>query len=169
MTELLRALDPESSEPVRVRLDANQVLFATGTVTLVSRLIEGQFPKFERVIPASSTKKLTIPIADFQQAVRRASIVARDNSNRVVLRTDGENLTVTAQAGDLGQAYEELEVVREGDDIEIVFNCRYLLDVLGVLEGDGLYLEMTESLSPAIIRPAEDGDYLMVIMPMQLQ
>jgi DNA polymerase-3 subunit beta len=76
---------------------------------------------------------------------------------------------VTAQSGDFGRAYEELEVVREGDDIEIVFNARYLLDVLGVLEGDGLYLELTESLAPAVVRPIEDGDYLMVIMPMQLQ
>jgi DNA polymerase-3 subunit beta len=169
LTELLRALSADSDEPVRVRLDANQVMFATDTVTLVSRLIEGQFPKFERVIPAAHTKKLTIPIAEFHQAVRRASIVARENANRVVLRTDGENLTVTAQAGDLGNAYEELEIVREGDDIEIVFNCRYLLDVLSVLEGDGLSLEMTEPLAPAVVRPIEDGDYLMVIMPMQLQ
>jgi DNA polymerase III subunit beta len=169
MTEMMRALSADSPEPVNVRLDANQVMFATETVTLVSRLIEGQFPKFERVIPTSHTKKLTIPVAEFHQAVRRASIVAREASNRIVLRTDGENLTVTAQAGDLGNAYEELEVVREGDDIEIVFNYRYLLDVLGVLEGDGLYLEMSEPLAPAVIRTVDDGDYLMVIMPMQLQ
>ena len=86
-----------------------------------------------------------------------------------MLRTAGENLTVTAQAGDLGNAYEELEVAREGDDIEIVFNYRYLLDVLGILEGDGLFMEMTEPLAPAVIRPVDEGDYLMVIMPMQLQ
>jgi DNA polymerase-3 subunit beta len=96
MTELLRALDADSQEPVQVRLDSNQVMLSTGSVTLVSRLIEGQFPKFERVIPTAYTKRLTIPLADLHQAVRRASIVARDNSNRLVLRTDGENLTVTA-------------------------------------------------------------------------
>jgi DNA polymerase-3 subunit beta len=168
MNELMRLLGAGSEEPVSVKVDQNQILFRTETACLVSRLIEGTFPKYERVIPTQHTKKLTIPVEEFGQSVKRAAIVARDNANRLVLRTDGENLVIRAEAGDLGQAYEEIEVLREGDDIEIAFNARYLLDILGVLETEGLYLEMTEPLSPAVIRPVGDEQYLMVIMPMQL-
>jgi DNA polymerase III subunit beta len=168
MNELMRFLGAGSEEPVSVRLDQNQILFRTESTCLVSRLIEGTFPKYERVIPTQHTKKLTIPREELLQAVKRASIVARDNANRLVLRTDGENLAIRAEAGDLGQAYEEIEVLREGDDIEIAFNARYLLDMLGVLDTEGLYLEMTEPLSPAVIRPAGEAQYLIVIMPMQI-
>jgi len=168
MNELMRLLDAGSEELVTVQVDQNQISFRTESASLVSRLIEATFPKYERVIPTQHTKKLTIPREEFLQAVKRASIVARDNSNRLVLRTDGENLTLRAEAGDLGQAYEELEVLREGDDIEIAFNARYLQEIIGVLDTEGLHLEMTEPLNPAVIRPAGDAQYLVVIMPMQL-
>jgi DNA polymerase-3 subunit beta len=168
MNELMRLLTAGSEEPVSVKVDQNQILFRTETACLVSRLIEGSFPKYERVIPTQHTKKLTIPVQEVTQAVKRAAIVARDNANRVVLRTNGENLEIRAEAGDLGQAYEEVEVIREGDDIAIAFNARYLQEILGVLETEGLYLEMTEPLSPAVVRPVGNDQYLVVIMPMQI-
>jgi len=169
MSELSRGLEAESDRPVQVRLDRNQVLFRTEQLTVVSRLIEGQFPKYEKVVPAEHTRKLTIQKEEFHQAVRRAAVVARENSHRVILRTAGEMLTITAEEANLGRAHEEVEVIREGDDIQIAFNARYVLDVLGVLETEGLYLEMTEPLRPAVVRPVDGPDYLMVIMPMSLQ
>lgn len=169
LNELSRGLAAESEQPVQVRLDRNQVLFQTERLTVVSRLIEGQFPKYEKVVPTEHTRKLTIPKDELQQAVRRAAVVARENSNRIILRTAGEMLTITAEEANLGQAHEEVEVIREGDDIQIAFNARYVLDVLGVIEAEGLYLEMTEPLRPAVLRPVDGAEYLMVIMPMSLQ
>jgi DNA polymerase-3 subunit beta len=169
LNELIRGLEAEGDRPVQVRLDKNQVQFRTERVAVVSRLIEGQFPKYERVVPTEHTRKLTIPTDEMQQAVRRAAVVARDNSHRIILRTAGESLTITAEAGDLGRAFEEIEVIREGDDIQIAFNARYMLEILGVVETEGLYLEMTEPLRPAVVRPVGGPDYLMVIMPMSLQ
>jgi DNA polymerase III subunit beta len=169
LSELSRVLDADSDQPVQVRFDKNQVLFGAERVTVVSRLIEGQFPKYEKVIPTEHTRKLTIPKEDLLQAIRRVDVVARDNSHRVVFRTAGELLTLTAEAGDLGRAFEEIEVIREGDDIQIAFNARYVLDVLNVVDSEGLYLEMTEPLRPAVVRPVEGPNYLMVVMPMSLQ
>jgi DNA polymerase-3 subunit beta len=169
LSELSRVLDADSDQPVQVRFDKNQVLFRAERVTVVSRLIEGQFPKYEKVIPTEHTRKLTIPKEDLLQALRRVDVVARDNSHRVVFRTAGELLTLTAEAGDLGRAFEEIEVIREGDDIQIAFNARYVLDVLNVVDAEGLYLEMTEPLRPAVVRPVEGPNYLMVVMPMSLQ
>jgi DNA polymerase-3 subunit beta len=169
LNELSRVLDGEADQAVAVTLDRNQVQFRTERTTVVSRLIEGQFPKYEKVIPSQHTRKLTIPTDELTQALRRVAVVARDNANRVVFRTAGELLTLTAEAGDLGRAFEEIEVIRDGDDIQIAFNAKYVLETLGVLESEGLYLEMTEPMRQAVIRPVSDTRYLMVVMPMSLQ
>lgn len=168
LQELSRGLEPDSEQPIQVRLDRNQVQFRSERLAVVSRLIEGQFPKYEKVVPSEHTRKLTIQKDEFQQAVRRAAVVAQHNNHRVIMRTTGEMLTLTAE-GDMGQAHEEVEVIREGDDIQIAFNARYVLDVLGVIDSEGLYLEMTEPLRPAVMRPVGGPEYLMVIMPMSLQ
>src|SRR5207248_6280637 len=171
MNELMRVLSDGTEEMLHVRIDQNQILFRTDRYTLVSRLIEGQFPRYERVIPAGHTRRITLPREDFLAVVRRARIVARDAAaaNRVLLRTSGESLILTAEAGELGRAYEEIEVMREGDDIEVAFNASYLIDLLSVLETEAVHLEMTEPLAPAVVRPVDGPDYLMVIMPMQIQ
>ncbi len=184
MNELLRIIGNDEGEVV-VTLSSNQIQFqiedAKGDdkdselgskTTLISRLIEGQFPNYERVIPAQATKTLTVERAPLASAVKRAAIVARDSASRVVLRTteDGDRLTITAESGSVGNAYEEVEVARTGDDspVEIAFNAKYLADVLNVLDTEGLHIELTEPLRPGVIRPTDDADYLCVLMPMQV-
>ncbi len=174
MNELLRILTDEAGD-VTVRLSDNQVLFETPLgINIVSKLIEGQFPNYERVIPTAFDKKLTMETQPLLRAVRRAEIVARNNAHRIVLKTMDEHLAIRAESNLDGSAYEEIEAAREGDDTEIAFNAKYMLDVLGVLEEDGCYLEMTESLKPGVIRPvpadtdAAAGTYLCVLMPMQI-
>ena len=75
--------------------------------------------------------------------------------------------SASARAGDVGEAYDEVDAVREGDDLEIAFNCGYLLDALSVIETDGVAFEMSEPLSPAVLRPEGEDDYLCVVMPME--
>lgn len=170
MNELLRVLGDDPAAAVLVRVDQNQILFQTERVTLVSRLIDGQFPKYERVIPASCSRRLTVQRDELLSALRRARIVARDATarDRVVFQASGESLLLSAE-GEGGRAHEEIEVIREGDEISIAFNATYLLEVLGVLECQGIFLEMSEPLSPAVVRPVDGDDYLMVVMPMQVQ
>lgn len=175
MSELQRIIGSEEGA-VEVTLSSNQIQFKVndtrGETTLISRLIDGQFPNYERVIPTAATKTLTLERDPLTSAIRRAAIVARENSNRVVLRSteDGDRLTLTAESGNVGNAYEEIEVARDGDPgpVEIAFNAKYLADVLGVLDGPGLKLELTEPLRPGVIKPTESQDYLCVLMPMQV-
>jgi DNA polymerase III subunit beta len=140
------------------------------TTTLITRLIEGQFPNYERVIPAGHERKLTLETAEFQKAVKRVAIVARENANRIVLETEGAALAMSAESGTIGSARDEIEVAREGDDIQIAFNAKYLGDVLAAIETEGVVLELTEPLRPGILRPIGDNaaDYLCVLMPMQV-
>jgi len=168
MNELLRLASDEDT--VSVSLAQGQARFEVGTTTMVTRLLEGQFPNYERVIPTGHDRKLTLETGEFAKAVKRAAIVARDNANRVVLETEGAQLILSAESGTVGSARDEIEVAREGDDIQIAFNAKYLNDVLNVVETEGVVLELTEPLRPGILRPIGDGatDYLCVLMPMQV-
>lgn len=168
MNELLRLSSDE--EPVSISLASGQARFDVGGATMVTRLLEGQFPNYERVIPSGHERKLTLEREEFIKAVKRAAIVARDNSNRVVLETQGAQLVLSAESDKVGSAHEEIEVAREGDDIQIAFNANYMADVLNVVETEGVVLELTEPLRPGILRPIGDNapDYLCVLMPMQV-
>ncbi|BCW97292.1 MAG: DNA polymerase III subunit beta [Armatimonadota bacterium] len=167
INELLKIMPVEGT--VRVHISERQIMFRLPEATLVAALIEGQFPNYERVIPTEFDKRWVIPTELLTGAVRRASIVARQDMQRVVFRSRGEKVAVSARAGAIGQVYEEVEAVREGDDLEIAFNCGYLMDVLNVIETDGVAFEMSQSLSPAVLKPVGLDDYKCVVMPMQVQ
>lgn len=168
MNEMLRLAADEDA--VSVSLAAGQARFEVGGTTMITRLIEGQFPNYERVIPTTHDRKLTLETGEFAKAVKRAAIVARDNANRVVLETEGAQLVLTAESGTVGSMREEIEVAREGDDIQIAFNAKYMSDVLNIVETEGVVLELTEPLRPGILRPIGDNadEYLCVLMPMQV-
>ena len=168
MNELTRIL-PEAQGTVSVSISSSQVLFKVDRTVLLSRLIEGQFPNFEKVVPRDHTRKLIIPTEHFLQCVKRVSIVARDNSNRAILETADGKLTITAESGSIGKAHEEVEVVKEGEDMKMAFNAKYLLDVLSVIETEAIEMELFTESSPALIHPQAQEDYLYVLMPMGLE
>ncbi|MDO8682053.1 MAG: DNA polymerase III subunit beta [Armatimonadota bacterium] len=167
MAELSRLLLDEDGD-VSINISPSQILFRVDDISMVSRLIEGQFPNYERVIPAEYDKTLTVPTMDFLQSMRRVAIVARENSNRAVLRTVDDKLVATAESGSVGKAYEEMEMVKEGEDVEIAFNAKYLLDMLSVMDTEAVEMRLTGSLSPGIMKGQGLEDYLYVVMPMQI-
>jgi DNA polymerase-3 subunit beta len=168
MNELQRMLSGEDDLPVEVIIGENQIKFSTDHTTLISRLIEGQFPNFERVVPKDYQRKWSLEVDALQDAVRRAAIVARENANRVVFKTIDDKLAISSESGTIGKAYEEVELVREGDDLEIAFNARYLLDTIATVDTDGVNVELQGPLNPGVVKPADGEDYLCIIMPMQL-
>jgi len=138
-----------------------------GAVSVTSRLIDGQFPNFERVIPQQWTRKVTVQTAEMQSALRRCKAMAGD-TRRVVFRTEGDVLVLTAESTTYGHGREQVEVVREGEDIEIAFDVNYLEQFLAVVGTEGTVIEMTGSLAPGVMRPLDGVDLTYVLMPMQL-
>lgn len=163
--QLLRKLP--AGDTITMRLGEHRAAFVGENASVVTQLIEGQYPNYERVIPKEYARRWTLMVTEFRSALRRAYLVARSNSNKVILRTEGEKLVITAH-GDVGEATERVDAIREGDDLEVAFNARYLLDVLDVLDTEGVVIELTEALRPAVFKPAQMDDYLCVIMPMSL-
>ncbi|HEY3418371.1 MAG TPA: DNA polymerase III subunit beta [Armatimonadota bacterium] len=167
LQELLRLLG-NTENPVDVSVGESQVLFSVGRVQLVTRLIEGQFPAFERVIPAESTKHLVANRQQLLEAVHRASIVARAESNKVILRAEDNNLRITAETTEVGKAIEDIPISLDGDAVEIAFNAEYLQDVLSVLDSETVDLGLTGPLNPGLIQADGEADYQYVVMPMQM-
>lgn len=166
----------DTEEPVEVSLtpNRNQALFRVGNVELVSRLIEGQFPDYKKIIPPPSPNRVIVSTGEFLNANRAASIFARDNSNIVRLQfTPGEEgltpgkMTITATSAEVGDNVGEIDASVAGQPPQIAFNCRYLDELLKVLEKSSqLSLEVISSSSPGTFRPVGDEQYLHVIMPM---
>jgi DNA polymerase-3 subunit beta len=168
LNEVLRVLEPESDDTVSMALSDSQVSFRVGGVTVGSRLIEGQFPNYEKVLPDSTDRRVTVNNADFSNTLRRMLIVAREDANRVVLRGADGMLTITADSQDVGHAEEEIAATLEGEEPEIAFNARYLLDALQAIGEEEVVMELSQPLSPGTLKPQGSDDYVYVIMPMQI-
>jgi DNA polymerase-3 subunit beta len=166
LDEMSRVLE-DDDKPVTVSIADSQIKFVVDGTIIVSRLIEGQFPNYQRVIPTECDKTLTVPAEELLARARRASIVARENANRINLHTERDRLIMTAESGDVGKAYEELEIVKDGDDIEIAFNAKYLIEFLSVVSSEGIFIELTGTSNPGAMKPVGSDDYLYVLMPMQ--
>ncbi|HEX2950328.1 MAG TPA: DNA polymerase III subunit beta [Armatimonadota bacterium] len=167
LQELLRLLSG-TEDPVDVVVGESQVLFSVGRVRLVSRLIEGQFPAFERVVPRDTPKHMVANRQQLYEAVRRASIVARAESNKVILRSEDSVLTISAETGEVGKAYEEVPISLEGDQVEIAFNAEYLQDVFAVLDTETVEIALSGPLNPGLVTANGEADYQYVVMPMQM-
>jgi DNA polymerase-3 subunit beta len=176
LTELARILPPEGRVQMIVTPNRNQVLFRSGDLNLVSNLIAGQFPNFEAILPKSHATRVTLPLEDFKQATKTALLFARDSANIVRVKVDaGESggltpgsLTLEATAEDYGDSTSKLEAAVDGPGLEIIFNVKYLTDVLAVLEGGDVALELNSSQQPGVVKASGElrDRYTYVIMPM---
>ena len=169
--ELMRIL-PDAEEMIEITVTPNksQVLFHVDQIDLVSRLIEGQFPNYEPVIPTSHTSRAVLDREAFLAGARRASIFARDSANiiKVELGGDaGEGVSITAHAADIGDASDAIEAAVEGQATTIAFNARYLIDVLANLGAEDVALELSGPLAPGVVRGIGKDEYVHVIMPVR--
>lgn len=153
---------------VEIMATDNQIKFVVEGVEIVSRLIEGQFPNYEQVIPKDSDKKLEASTADLAAATRRVAILTSEKSNSIRYHAKAGKLTISSKTPDMGEAREELDVNYKGEEISIAYNAKYVLDVLKNVGTETISIELTQPLSPGILRPKGDADYLCVIMPMRV-
>jgi len=152
---------------LRIFLAKNQVAFQLDGVLLVSRLIDGTFPDYERVIPESSTQKAELDRREFLQMVRRAALLASDQANLIRLSFGDAQLVMTSSSPEVGEARVSMPAKYDGKGLEIAFNPDFLKDALGSMDEETVTLELTDALSPAVVRG--EGPFLHVLMPMRLQ
>jgi DNA polymerase-3 subunit beta len=148
---------------------SNQIIFVTPEAEIVSRLIEGSFPEFEKIIPEKWTTKVVLERESFLRAVRTASIFARESANIVKFKIQNSKFKISANAPQVGDNLIELEAKQEGEENSIAFNSRFILDFLNSTQANEISFEMTTPLNPGIFRPVGDSSYFHIIMPVRVQ
>ena len=166
--ELKRLIGEGGEQHIEVVLQENRMSFGIGDSIMVTRLVEGQFPDYNQVIPEGSTRKAEVDREEFYRAVRRVATLSTDRSTPLKFNFKEGGVTVSTVNPEVGEATEDLEAGFEGDNLEIGLNARYIIDAFSVIEEARVRIEMNESLSPGLICPVGDDDYRCVIMPMRL-
>ncbi|MBQ9090295.1 MAG: DNA polymerase III subunit beta [Alphaproteobacteria bacterium] len=163
----LAKLAGETEDAVQVSLSANQIRFSMGDVVLSSRLIDGTYPDYEKVIPINNDKKLQAHAETLTDVIERVSVVS-EKSRGIKLSLSNGLLQVFAASVDEGSAEDEMDAVYDGESVEIGFNYRYLLDILGQVKSETVQMYLQDSASPVILQDEADDNALYVLMPMRV-
>ncbi len=158
----------EQDALVEVALSSARIRFKVGSAMLRSRLIDGTFPDYERVIPSDNDKLMVMPTAELAQSVDRVATISTDKSRAIKLAMAPGKLTLTAISPDAGRAADEVDVDYQSDTMEIGFNARYILDITGQIEGNDIELALADAGAPTLLRDPKDSSTLYVLMPMRV-
>ncbi|MEW6777060.1 MAG: DNA polymerase III subunit beta [Bdellovibrionota bacterium] len=164
--ELKKLLD--QTEKIELSFQKNHGIARAGDTVLLMQLIDGEFPKYEQVIPAKTDEKLTVSRASLLASLRRVSLVSDDRSHMVRLALSKGGLTLEADSMGVGEASEELPAEYGGKELTIGFNAKYLADAIGSLTASDVQVDFVDEVNPAIIRGAGEEGALAVIMPMRI-
>ena len=160
--------DPDDDVPVEIALSAARIRFTVGAAVLRSRLIDGTFPDYERVIPSHNDKLLLAPRRELAEAVDRVATISTEKSRAVKLGLANGRLKLTAISPEAGRAEEEIDVTFSGEALEIGFNARYILDMSSQIDGDEVEIAIADAGSPTVVRDPRDVRTLYVLMPMRV-
>ncbi|MFQ5783693.1 MAG: DNA polymerase III subunit beta [Alphaproteobacteria bacterium] len=164
----LRKLVEDVDGDVAISVSETKMRFAFDAIVLTSKLIDGTFPEYDRVIPAENDKFLTIDGKRFAEAVDRVATISTEKTRSIKLALTKGRLVISANSPDSARASEELEVEYDAPDLQIGFNSRYLLDMAGQVDGEDIRFDMADSVSPTVMRDTADSSALFVLMPMRV-
>jgi len=169
LTELAK-LTAGVEDDLELSRDENHLYFEVQNRHLTSRMLAGQFPNYELVLPKNNDKTISLNADKITQAIRRAALMADERSHGVKIDLSSGKLSITSQSADVGEAKEVIPLDYSGESLSVGFNASYMLDFLGVVGTDEVLLELKDEQSPALMRPSgdEQRDYRYVVMPMRL-
>ncbi len=169
LQEIIKLAKSEDALKIGLTKDENQVIFSLPDLTLASRLIDGNFPDYERILPSDHKIKITIDKEELTQNLRLASVFARESANVVKVKVKKDSLVLTANSPQVGQNTATVPAKIEGPELDIAFNYRFILDFLNVCKSDVLEIKLGDSLSPGVFTDPKDPSFVHIIMPVRLQ
>jgi DNA polymerase-3 subunit beta len=168
LAELARLLTSETPVDVTISWHKNQVSFQFDNVYIISRLIEGQYPDYKKVIPPSFVTTVKIDTSSFMDAVERISLLARDGDYNVIkIFFKNDDVVITSNNPDIGKACETVAASITGNELEIAFNAKYITDILKNISSNELLFSLNTPLSPACVQPIDDQSYTYIITPVR--
>ncbi len=168
LSELSRLMTGDSDDNVKISMTDRHILFEINAIKIVSRLLEGEFIKYGQIIPKEKKTVITTNVYELTNAIERASLMAREGKNSSIRFSIKDDLMTIRSNVEIGSVREDLVIHLEGEDIEIGFNPRYMLDALKILESEDVILEMTTPVSPCIMKPVDSDSYLYLVLPVRM-
>jgi DNA polymerase-3 subunit beta len=169
---LLKSALPDNEDELKISYNSNHLFVDHGSTQMVCRLIDARFPDYKVVIPNDNPYKMNVSRSDFQSALRRVSIFSNKSTNQVALNISGSELQLTAQDVDFSfEGNERMKCQYDGEDMQIAFNARFLIEMLSATDSDEVRMELSTPTKAGIIKPQEQGeneDVLMLVMPLML-
>lgn len=166
--EIRRLLEEGGDEPM-IGFTKNMLIFRKSGLVLTSRLMEGNYPNYQQVVPKETSKKITVNREEFEGALRRVSVLSRDKTYAVKLTFAPDHLTLFSSHPDMGEANEEIPAKFNGEEFSAGFNARYLLEVLTIMDGETIELQMDAPLSPCLLKETENQKlFKAVVMPVKV-
>ncbi|PKL36455.1 DNA polymerase III subunit beta [Candidatus Peregrinibacteria bacterium HGW-Peregrinibacteria-1] len=169
LMELGKILMKAEAKGIKINISNNQILFSVDGVELISRLIDGQFPDYNKIISNESKTVFKVKVEDISLVVKRVSLFARENNNSVKLNVEGDGkLLVKSEETKVGEEKGEVLIESTGENNSIALNAQYLLDVLSYIGDDKVEIKLNDRTSPAHIKPVDRDNYLYIIMPLKV-
>lgn len=167
VNELRKLLDDDAAD-IAISVSETKVRFATADMALTSKVIDGTFPDYSRVIPLNNTKRMEVDASDFAKAVDRVATVSSERARAVKMTLEEDRLTLTVNSPESGMAQEELVVAYGDERLEIGFNAKYLLEIASQIDRENAVLMFNASGDPALVREGSDTSAVYVVMPMRV-
>jgi DNA polymerase-3 subunit beta len=164
----LRKLRDDDEAAIEVSVSETKIRFSVNGLVLTSKVIDGAFPDYTRVIPTGNTRRLEVDAADFAHAVDRVATVSQERSRAVKLAMEQDKLTLSVNSPDAGSAAEELVVAYADEAMEIGFNAKYLLEIAGQIDRENAVFLFNNPGDPTLVREDDDESAVYVVMPMRV-
>lgn len=166
LLKILSALDGEAS--LKISFATNHIVFSVDKITIISRLLEGEFIKYNQIMPTEYRTKIRLNTRDFMDGLERASLMAREGKNASIRMSIQDKRLIISSNAEIGSVSEEIKLTLEGHELEIGFNPKYMIDALKVIDTDEVTLELTTPVSPCIMKPHEDEFYTYLVLPVRM-
>jgi DNA polymerase-3 subunit beta len=167
VAELRKLLETDGAE-ITVSVSPTKIRFVAGDLSLTSKVIDGTFPDYTRVIPQGNDRRMEVDAADFARTVDRVATVSAERSRAVKLAISDDRLVLTVNSPDSGSATDELTVAYDAPPIEIGFNAKYLLEIAGQIDRENAVFLFADSGAPTLVREGDDDSAVYVVMPMRV-
>lgn len=169
MNEISRIItEDDQQEDMKLYLGTKRAIITTGKTEIFMRLMEGEFIDYHRIIPEDASTKLIINRELFLDSIERASLLAKEGKNNLVKITIHEDIMIITSRSEEGNVREELTIDKEGNDIEIGFNSKYVMDVMKEIDDETVTMHLKTSVTPCVVRPAEGNSYEYLILPVRI-
>lgn len=169
LNETLKILSGfENNNDVKISFTDKHILFSMENVKVVSRLLEGEFINYSQIEPKECKSKVTVNLSEFSHGIERASLLARESKNSSIKLAIKDDLITITSTVEVGSAHEEVKIKLDGQDIEIGFNPKYILDALKVIDSEDIQIELTTSVSPCVMKPLDSENYVYIVLPVRM-